>query len=194
MYGSQDDEFSATEAADAKHDEEEESDEEDPDEEQERGVNVGEKVVWDREDRMVEKDLESRKRKEKALNDAADPDQLARLTAMKNTALNAKAIGRFVRGVLGYRKTSEDFARALSAVAKVHVGEIVEMALAVQAEWNDPPSPLTPSHLREAHRRYSLKLTGEMGQQPKLGMGLAGGGGAGPDVASVKRRGPFGGC
>jgi hypothetical protein len=65
MYGSQDDDSSVHEAAEVEHEEEEDSEEEDPDEEQERGVNVDEKVVWDREDRIVEKELESRKRKEK---------------------------------------------------------------------------------------------------------------------------------
>ncbi|KAF0977429.1 hypothetical protein FDP41_003421 [Naegleria fowleri] len=43
----------------------------------------------------------------------------------------------------------------IAGVAKVFVGEMVELAKAIQKEWGDNlNTPIEPKHLREAYRRY----------------------------------------
>jgi hypothetical protein len=63
-YGSHD-ELSGDEDVESEEEGEESDEDEGADEEQERGVNVDEQVVWDREDRIVEKELDTRRRREK---------------------------------------------------------------------------------------------------------------------------------
>ncbi len=60
-YGSQDEEVSGEE----EQDEGPGSEEDDAAEEEDRGINVDEQVVWDREDRLVEKEMEAKRRRDK---------------------------------------------------------------------------------------------------------------------------------
>ncbi len=51
------------------------------------------------------------------------------------------------------KTVSADVIIAVSGMAKVFVGEIVELALDVQLKWNETGA-LHPKHIREAFRVY----------------------------------------
>lgn len=59
---------------------------------------------------------------------------------------------KIIQTVCG-KNVSQSVVIAMSGVAKVFVGEIVEKALDVKQKWSDE-GPLQPKHLREAYRLF----------------------------------------
>ena len=84
-----------------------------------------------------------------------DDDQLDRHMASRRGALSKASVRKLVNHVLA-QSVSAHVAMVASGVAKIFIGEIVEMARQVQQQRGEF-GPLRPTHLREAHRLYRLE-------------------------------------
>ncbi|KAF5094640.1 hypothetical protein D0Z00_003448 [Geotrichum galactomycetum] len=99
-------------------------------------------------------------------------DQMSRYEAFRRANLNRNAIKKLANSVLN-QSISGNVAVALSGLAKVFVGELVEKAREVELQMdrefiekykkdndgNEPPLlPIRPEHLREAWRLYRKEM------------------------------------
>ncbi|RKP12939.1 hTAFII28-like protein conserved region-domain-containing protein [Piptocephalis cylindrospora] len=90
----------------------------------------------------------------RALLDQFNPEQRKRYEVYRSTVLSKKHIKQLMAPAFtGQVKT--EFAVVVAGMAKVFVGEIIELARRVQTQWGDREGqPLRPEHLREAYILY----------------------------------------
>ncbi|CAI8601952.1 unnamed protein product [Vicia faba] len=86
-------------------------------------------------------------------------EQMSRYESFRRAGFQKANMKRLLASITGSQKISIPITIAVSGIAKVFVGEVVETARMVMKERKES-GPIRPCHLREAHRR--LKLEGKV--------------------------------
>ncbi|KAK4579167.1 hypothetical protein RGQ29_029017 [Quercus rubra] len=86
-------------------------------------------------------------------------EQMERYEFFRRSRFKKSDMRKLLLSITGMRAVSEPMIVAVSATAKMFVGDIVETARAVMTDWKDS-GPIRPCHIREAYRR--LKLEGKV--------------------------------
>lgn len=77
-------------------------------------------------------------------------EQLNRYEMFRRSTFPKASIKRLMQSMTGSPVT-QNVVIAMSGMAKVYVGELVEEAIKIQARYGES-GPIEPKHLREAHR------------------------------------------
>lgn len=86
-------------------------------------------------------------------------EQMSRYESFRRAGFQKANMKRLLASITGTQKISIPITIAVSGIAKVFVGEVVETARTIMKERKET-GPIRPCHLREAHRR--LKLEGKI--------------------------------
>lgn len=77
-------------------------------------------------------------------------EQLNRYEMFRRSTFPKASIKRFMQSLSG-SSVSQNVVIAMSGIAKVFVGELVEEAIKIQKRYGES-GPIEPKHIREAHR------------------------------------------
>lgn len=86
-------------------------------------------------------------------------DQMNRYESFRRSAFQKANMNRLLMNITGSSKISQHVKIVVGGIAKMFVGELVEIARVVMMERKDR-GPIRPCHIREAYRR--LKLEGKV--------------------------------
>ncbi|XP_076801710.1 transcription initiation factor TFIID subunit 11-like [Clavelina lepadiformis] len=128
---------------------------------------VPKKVALDRSASVGEDGMSAKRRKElldaeerlkmQRLVTSFSEDQLNRYEMYRRSSFPKASIKRLLQTIAGC-SVSHNVVIAVSGVAKVFVGEVMEQALDVMEQLGEQP-PVKPRHIREAMRRLKQKRT-----------------------------------
>jgi len=90
-------------------------------------------------------------------------DQLDRYAMYRRAAFPKATIKRIMQNITGATSVGQNVIIAMSGIAKVFAGEVVEMALEDMAKNGEAGQSIKPKHLREAVRKLRSK-----GSMPKV--------------------------
>lgn len=96
------------------------------------------------------KDEEDEKEKMQILWSQFSEEQLNRYEMFRRSTFPKASIKRLMQTICG-SSVSQNVVIAMSGIAKVYVGELVEEAIKIQARYGES-GPIEPKHIREAHR------------------------------------------
>lgn len=85
-------------------------------------------------------------------------EELQQYETFRRSGFPKAAIKKYINNVIG-QAVNPNFVIAVSGLAKVFVGEVIEVAKAVQREQQET-GPLMPSHIHEAYRRLYKRTPG----------------------------------
>eukprot|EP00088_Acartia_fossae_P039839 TRINITY_DN41469_c0_g1_i1.p1 TRINITY_DN41469_c0_g1~~TRINITY_DN41469_c0_g1_i1.p1 ORF type:complete len:210 (+),score=42.64 TRINITY_DN41469_c0_g1_i1:54-683(+) len=84
-------------------------------------------------------------------------DQLDRYAMYRRAAFPKATIKRLIQNITGSTSVGQNVVIAMSGVAKVFAGEVIEKALSDMQAQGESGQPLRPKHLREAVRKLRTK-------------------------------------
>lgn len=94
--------------------------------------------------------MEEENKKMQVLMANFSEEQLNRYEVFRRSAFQKSTVKKIIQTV-GGKSVSASVVIAMSGIAKVYIGEIVERALDLKTKWDDT-GPIQPKHLREAFR------------------------------------------